>query len=231
MKHAPNLRRFRLALDLRGNAKHICGDRPRPLLPSPLTDVTRAFFARHAIPAPLVAFYEENAFTEMVTFGQNRFWAANDLADQNAIAGEPWFVEEARFLAVGTGPGGSPVVVDLADGGTVGFFEHSEYYWHADIFGDPSDPEAREERGPARERYVATPFDLGSFFLADALCGYDAKREGDGAYFESRRSFTCDNYGAEEDAKLGWNIFEEGMAAWESGQTKLAGLAYPIALG
>jgi hypothetical protein len=92
---------------------------------------------------------------------------------------------------------GDPIALDL-ETGTMGFVHH-DVVWE--------DPEA-----PPRESYIATPFDLGSFFLAAALFAYpDDHREKSGERF-----FPVDAYDAETCDPADWVGFFERIASFEA---------------
>jgi hypothetical protein len=212
----PNAERFAKAIELRGSIVHFCGDRRGELLSRALDDEASEFLARRAIPAPLRALLEAHSYKSTVTFGNNRFSRVNRIVRGNK---EP-MVRMVRclqegLLVVGSGPGGDPIVVDLENDGAISFISH-------DLFFEDHALAARETISP-------TPFDLGSFFLADALFAGDCARDNDEAYARSHRTFPVDSYAAAAEAESGWDIFEDGLCAWEDGEKRLPGLSYPLA--
>src|SRR5262249_19210497 len=68
------------------------------------------------------------------------------------------------LLIVGSGPGGDPIVIDLREELVAGFVCMEEMSGYED------------DEEPARRLFAASPFDLGTFFLAAAEHAYDPDR-------------------------------------------------------
>jgi hypothetical protein len=178
----PNAKRFGQALARRTSER--TPDAGGRLEPTPLSPETLALLDEHGVPAALRDFLEQHSYNLAVTIGELVF------DEVNALPGEHRHEPQLRclragLLVVGSGANGDPIAVDLAHDLDVGYLAHEE------LWGDPT--------ADARALFVATPFDLGTFFLAAALHTYDGERDW---------GFPADSYGAQEQNELGWDELE-----------------------
>lgn len=179
MSPAIDVAAFRRALDARTNERTPLS-REGPLVVVPLTRETEDFLEAHAVPAELRAFVREFSFGDEITLGHTTFGPGNGLADRNVDEMNVRCLE-GGLLAIGDGLNGDPIVVDLRDGST-GFVNHDELW--------------EEDGPPARESFVGTGLDVGTFLAA--------------AVVHAAR-FPRDAYEARETAPEVWASFRAGL--------------------
>jgi hypothetical protein len=179
----PNGKRFRLALEHRTSERSLGSD-VEPLEPAPLSPETIAFLEEHQVPAALREFLEQHSYNQSITLGELVFDAVNEMPEENLDNPNVSCIRHRLFI-VGSGATGDPIAVDLENGLTVG------YVFHDQLWDD--------DHANARDLFVATPFDLGTFFHAAATHVYDE---------ETDRGFPADAYSAQEQDEHGWDEFE-----------------------